>query len=92
MRNFMPVVIAAALAVFVLAGCTANQRARTFGGKQTVSLHPGSKLVTATWKDANLWYATRPMRPDEKPETITFAESSSWGTLEGVVVFVESKP
>ncbi len=71
------------------ASCTANQRAKNFGGSQTVELSPGVKLVTATWKDAELWYLTRPMRVGETPETLTLHEQSSFGMVEGTVTFVE---
>ena len=76
----------------VAAGCTENQRARTFGGTMTVTLPAGQKLVNATWKQDNLFYLTRPMRTNETAETFTFKEDSSWGIIEGDVIFVETKP
>ena len=43
-----------------------------------------------TWKDGgSLWYLTRPMREDEKPETHVFKQSSSYGIFEGTVTIVE---
>ena len=74
-----------------MAGCTANERAKQYGGTMQVNLPPGQKLVNATWKDENqLWYLMRPMREGEKPEVVTFKEDSSFGLVEGTVVFVES--
>jgi len=76
----------AALVALLLAGCTENERARSFGGSADVRLPPGQKLVTATWKEnAALWLLTRPARPGEEPEVLTFQESSSYGLVEGTV-------
>jgi len=77
--------------VLALASCTQNQRAKAWGGSASVALPASQKLVTATWKDQELWYLTRPMRADETPETFTLNESSSWGVVEGKVTFTESK-
>ena len=72
-----------------LGGCTANQRARQFGGTVKIQLPCGQKLSFATWKDANLWYAVRPFRPGETPETTTMIEDSDYGVMKGRVVFEE---
>lgn len=79
------------LPFFFLSGCTDNQRARTFGGTSDVKVAPGQKVISATWKQDSLWYLTRPMRADEQPETSSLVESSSFGLVEGKVVFRESK-
>lgn len=81
------------LVVLVLlgSGCTENQRAKSFGGTMNVKLSCGRKLVVATWKEENLWYATRLMRPDENPETTELVEDSSFGVVEGKVIFVECR-
>jgi hypothetical protein len=76
------------IAMFV--SCTAQQRAKHFGGTITEKLPAGQKLVVATWRDDNLWYLTRPMRPGEETETYTFKESSSFGVLQGTVILVET--
>lgn len=72
-------------------GCTENQRAKSFGGTATVILPAGRKLVNTTWKNADLWYLTRPMRADEKAESYEFNENSEFGFAEGKVIFVEQK-
>ena len=64
---------------------------RNYGGKTTINLNPGEKLVEATWKDAEIWYLTEPMDSDYVPKTKTFRESSVLGVVQGEVVFVESK-
>ena len=74
-----------------LVGCTSQEMAKSFGGETTINLPAGQKLEGITWKDADLWYLTRPMRADEEPETHTFAESSSFGIWEGTVTVVESR-
>ena len=71
--------------------CTQNQRAKIYGGTIKLDLPVGEKLVTATWKQDNFWYLTRKMRPDEKPETYYFKESSNFGIVEGKVIIIEHK-
>jgi len=83
--------LAALFAVLSLTACTQNSRAKGWGGTATVDLPANAKLVTATWKDSQLWYLTRPMRKDEVAETLTLTEESSYGVLEGEVIFKESK-
>jgi len=73
----------------LLSSCTENERAKAFGGTMTIDLPPKTKLVNATWKDTQLWYLYRPARPGETPETTTFQEDSSFGVLEGKVIFTE---
>lgn len=81
-----------ALAILaVMTGCTANQMAKSYGGTATISVPKGQKVVSATWKESNLWYLTRPMRQDEQPETLALRESSSFGMMQGVVVLQESR-
>lgn len=71
--------------------CTKNQRVKHFGGTWTITLPQNQKLIVATWKDTNLWYMYRPIRENENPETLTFQEDSSFGILNGKVIFVENK-
>lgn len=83
--------LAAAIAVIYLTSCTENTRAKACGGTATVDLPPNTKIVNATWKDHELWYLTRPMRSDEVAETMTLHEQSSFGLIEGKVIFKETK-
>ena len=78
------------LFVFVAVGCTQNSRARSWGGTAKQNLPAGQKLVTVTWKAADMWILTRPMRAEEIAETYTFNESSEYGMVQGTVVIVES--
>jgi len=75
----------------ILIGCTENIRARSFGGETTINLPCDTKLFDVTWKNANLWYAVRKMKPNDNIETYDFIEDSSWGAFEGKVVFVEKR-
>lgn len=89
MKKFVSLLIVTSLISLTL-GCTENKRARSWGGKSTVELKCNHKLFDVTWKNADLWFATRPMRDGEETERYTFSESSSWGVMEGTVTFVES--
>jgi len=82
-------ILTSLIAIFLLSNCTENSRAKSFGGTMTVELPPQTKLVTATWKETELWYLYRPMRQGETPETSVFQENSSFGMWEGTVKFIE---
>lgn len=94
MKKFSGVLLMA-LAIIILAlsinSCTRNQRARNWGGNADITLPEDQKLINVTWKENNLWYLTRPMRPYELPETYVFAEESSWGLMEGTYTITEIK-
>lgn len=74
---------------FSLTGC--KSVAKSYGGTISIDVPKGQKIIEATWKDSNVWYLTRPMREDEKPEIFTFQEDSNLGIIEGKVIFKESK-
>jgi len=74
-------------AMFV--GCTPQQRAKKYGGNATVNLPPGTKLIVATWKNDDLWYLIGKRADGEAPQVYTFSESSSWGVLQGNIIFHE---
>jgi len=75
----------------LMTSCTQNSRAKNFGGKASLNLPAGQKLVVVTWKDDNLWYLTRPMNENDVPETYTFQEESSWGLMEGTYTIKETR-
>jgi len=70
------------VAVFGLLSCTDNQRARNFGGTETITLEPQEKFINITWKQDNLWVIVQ--------DTITGVyyakEKSSYGLMEGKVI------
>ena len=79
------------IASVMLIGCTTNEMAKHFGGSMTIKLDSGQKLVDVTWKEDALWYMTKPMKDGDEVETYTFKEESSYGIMEGTVIFVETK-
>lgn len=86
----MKKVIVILLAISMFA-CTENQRARTFGGSETIELPKGERLVNASWKQDNLWYLTESMPADYVPQTKIYREKSNFGALNGTITFIESK-
>jgi hypothetical protein len=74
-----------------LVSCTENERTKNFGGKMTVNLPSGQKLVNVTWKEDEIWYITKPMSKTDSAETYTFQEESSFGVWEGTIILKESK-
>lgn len=63
-------------------GCTQNERAKAFGGTQTITLAQGEKVVNVTWKNADMWILVE--LPNGAKE---FREYSNWGVMNGKVVF-----
>lgn len=79
------------MALLSLVACTENERVKKWGGTSVIELPIGKKLINITWKGEQLWYITRPMRKDEKPETYRFHEESNFGLLEGTYIVKESR-
>jgi len=71
------------IAVLSLASCTDNQRARNFGGTETIDIPEGRILVNCTWKKDDLWLLTK----DTTTGKMYFNEKSSWGVIEGEINF-----
>ena len=78
-------------ALVAICSCTQNQMARSYGGKMTIELPKGEKLVNATWKESNLFYLTEPMEEGYVPKSKKFRESSNFGVWESEITFVESR-
>ena len=87
----MKKILLLATIIVALCSCTANQKARHFGGDLTVYLPFNEKLVNATWKETNLYYLTEPMDSNYVPKTKKFIEDSNWGLLETTVTFIERR-
>jgi len=85
----MKKIILCLVAIFSLVGCTAQQRAKKYGGSATVNLPENTKLVTVTWKETDLWLLYRQRKPNEVAESYKFQESSSWGVFEGTITINE---
>ena len=78
---------------FILAvtSCTQQQVARNVGGKMTVKLPKGEKLMMATWKNTDLFYLTEPMDSVYIPKKKMLRESSTYGVFETEITFIETK-
>lgn len=79
------------VAVCAMTSCTDNDKARNYGGTETINLDPNVKVITMTWKENDIWILTKPMKQTDSAETVTFQEKSSMGVYEGKIVVVESK-
>lgn len=76
--------------------CTENQKSESHVERVIVDLPTNTKLVNVTWRSrGELWYLTRPLHENEKPETFTFRETSEslgYGRVEErQIIFKESK-
>ena len=71
-----------AITLLVLVSCTDNQRARSFGGTETVKLEPNEKFINITWKQDNLWVIVQ----DTVTGNYYAREKSNFGVLQGKVV------
>jgi len=72
-----------AVAIISLASCTANERARNYGGTETIEIPEGRILINCTWKQDDLWVLTK----DTTTGKMYFNEKSSWGIMEGEINF-----
>lgn len=86
----MKKLITIAILLVISVGCTENARTKVLGTTQTIQVPKGQKVFDVTWKGEDLWYATRPFREGEVPETCTFHAKTSYGMFEGTVIFTES--
>lgn len=81
---------------FGLMSCTENQMAKNFGGKETITLEKGARLVNITWKStgtggstaSSLWILTK-KDTATAPTTYSFKEKSDFGIMEGEVIIIE---
>jgi len=71
-----------AITLLALASCTDNQRARSFGGTETIKLEPNEKFMNLTWKQDDIWVIVQ----DTIKGTIYAKEKSSFGVMQGKVI------
>ena len=71
-----------AITLLALVSCTDNQRARSFGGTETIKIEPQEKFINITWKQDNLWVIVQ----DTITGTIYAKEKSSFGVMQGKVI------
>lgn len=70
------------IVIIGLMSCTDNQRARNFGGTETIVLEPNEKFINITWKQDNLWVIVQ----DTTTGIYYAKEKSSYGLMEGKVI------
>jgi len=87
MKNLLSLLFGVCL--IILTSCTENSRAKRFGGTITINLPKDMKIIEATWKEDNLWYLMRKRRANESKEEFQFVEESSFGVIEGKIIFKE---
>lgn len=75
--------IFAIIGIVSMASCTDNQIARNYGGTEEVKLNPNEVVLNVTWKQDNMWICTK----DTLTGIVYFREKSSWGLVEGSVIF-----
>lgn len=79
------------LIIPTITSCTQNSCSRKYGRTTVIDLPENKKLVTATWKDDDLWLLTSEMDSSYIPKTHKFQEKSSYGILEGTIIIKESR-
>jgi hypothetical protein len=87
MKKTLSIIIIAFTIMTLLYGCTEQQRARSFGGTETIELNPGQRLVNITWKETELWILTK--KDTTKPTTYSFKQKTLYGNIEGEVIVIE---
>jgi hypothetical protein len=91
MKKVLGLMIGGITLMTLLYGCTENNRARVWGGTETIQLESGVRLVNVTWKgdkgSTSLWVLTK--KDTTKPSTYSFKEKSSFGVMEGEVIIIE---
>ena len=70
-----------------LLSCTENNRARNWGGNETIQLDAGIRLITTTFKGNDLWLLTK--KDTTIPSVYHFKEKSNFGVMEGEVTIIE---
>lgn len=68
-----------------------NYTTKHFGGTMTIDVEPGYKVTSATFKDEEVWYFIEPMDNTYVPSQKKFVEKSMYGTLEGTIIFNETR-
>lgn len=79
------------LTILIFSSCTEQFRVREFGGKMDIEVPAGYKVMSATWKESELFYFIEPMEEGYVPKEKKFVESSSYGICESEVTFKEKR-
>jgi len=68
--------------VIGLMSCTDNQRARKFGGTETIKLEPNEEFINITWKQDDIWVIVK----DKNTGKFYACEKSSFGVMQGKII------
>lgn len=68
-----------------------NYTTKHLGGTMTINIEPGYKVTSATFKGDEIWYFVEPMDSIYTPSQKKFVEKSTYGALEGVIIFNETR-
>lgn len=71
-----------AITLIAFISCTDNQRARKFGGTETVSISPNEKFINIAWRGDDLWLVLQ----DTISGEIYAREKSSYGIVQGKII------
>lgn len=82
MRKLSKQIIVFFLLTSASISCTDNERARQYGGTESIRLKPHHKFVNITWKNNDLWVIVQ----DTLTGTYYALEKSSYGLLEGKII------
>lgn len=69
--------------VILLTSCTENSRAKRFGGTVHLKVPNNCVVITATWKETNLWVLYK----DTVTNKVFLLEDSQFGLMNGRVNF-----
>lgn len=76
-------VLMVAITLLALTSCTEQDRARHYGGTESVKLAPQERFINATWKGTDLWIVVQ----DTTTGVFYMKENSALGVLEGKIIF-----
>ena len=68
--------------IALLVSCTDNERAKNFGGTETIKIAPNEKFINITWKKDNLWVIVQ----DTVTGVYYAKEKSSFGVMQGKII------
>lgn len=88
MKKFL--IYLTALCAICMTSCE-NYTTKHFGGSMTIDVEPGYKVTSATFKEDEIWYFIEPMDRSYIPKQKKLVEKSMFGTLEGTIIFNETR-
>ena len=68
-----------------------NFTTKHLGGTMAINVEPGYKITNATFKGDEIWYFVEPMDSTYTPTQKKLVEKSMYGTLEGTIIFNETR-